>query len=37
MSAKEKKKNEIWKKTAKRFTKVPTLDAFKQEESDEES
>jgi len=37
VSAKEKKKNEIWKKTAKRFTKVPTLDAFKQEESEEES
>jgi len=35
-SAKEKKKNEIWKKTQKRFTKVPVLDAFKQEESEEE-
>eukprot|EP00088_Acartia_fossae_P070667 TRINITY_DN9533_c1_g1_i2.p1 TRINITY_DN9533_c1_g1~~TRINITY_DN9533_c1_g1_i2.p1 ORF type:complete len:650 (-),score=158.06 TRINITY_DN9533_c1_g1_i2:198-2114(-) len=35
-TAKEQKKNEIWKKTQKRFTKLPVLDAFKAQESDEE-
>jgi len=36
VSAREKKKNEIWKKTQKRFSKVPVLDAFKPGESEED-
>jgi len=32
----EKRRNEIWKKTAKRFNKVPVLDAFNQPDSSEE-
>jgi len=36
-SGKEAKKNEIWKKTARRFHKVPVLDAFKQQDSEDES
>jgi len=36
-SGKEAKKNEIWKKTARRFSKVPVLDAFKQQDSEDES
>ncbi|XP_023330858.1 angiogenic factor with G patch and FHA domains 1 [Eurytemora carolleeae] len=36
ISARDKKRNEIWKKTQKRFQKTPVLDVFKISESDDE-